>query len=209
MGTAKFDPLLDSVKWLAEVDVSSDEVESLRKAIERIADEGIDAIQRSTMVDNDRCPERNVGDCRSVAQHISSEYKVINGDAWCSRHDPLCEVDNSVDIVAPVVSDGNVCCLLVEGKLGCTSPRRHPGRKELEQKYIGTVKRLVQFGARVHSTLHVIVADNVRNIMRWRIGNWMRGTHGVEMVSCCTREFLECLGLLPFNKPWSLTNGRG
>ena len=115
MGMAKFYPLLNSAEWFTAVDVFSDEVETLRKAIERIADEGIDAIRRSAMEDDDRCHELNVEDCRSAAQQMNSDYKVVNGDAWCSRHDSFCEVDNSVDIVAPVVSEDNAVGLLVEG----------------------------------------------------------------------------------------------
>ena len=206
MGTAKFKPLLDAKNWFACIDASDDEVETLREAIGRIVDEGLDAIQRSAMDDNRF--ERNVEDCKSVVRRIGVRYNVVNGDDWCSRHDCGCGINNSVDIIAPINTSGVVSSLLVEGKLGCTSPRRHPERTHLEQKYIGTVKRLAKFGANAHKTLHIIVADNIRNVMKWRVGNWMRGTHEVEMVSCCPREFLEWLGLLSFDKPWSLTNQR-
>lgn len=204
MGTARFKPLLDAEEWFVSIDASGDEVETLREAIGRIVDEGLDAIRRCAMDDNRY--ERNVEDCKSILLRIGDRYNVVNGDDWCYRHDCECGIDNSVDIIAPIDTSGVVCSLLAEGKLGCTSPRRHPARKQLEQKYIGTVKRLAKFGANVHKTLHIIVAENIRNVMKWRVGNWMRGTHEVEMVSCCPREFLEWLGLLSFDKRWSLTN---
>lgn len=203
MGTPKIELLLDSARWFDGIDASGSDIETLRRAIERLVDEGLSAIRENLPVDT--CQETNVANCLLATGLIGDAYKVVNGDIWCRRHSGDAGTDSSVDIIVPLRGNDASCGILAEGKLGCVSPRRHPRRVELERKYVGTCKRLAFFGVNAHPTLFVIVSENIRNMMKWRIGNWMRGTHEVHMVSCCPVEFLERIGLLPRDRPWSLT----
>ena len=205
MGTPKIELLLNSARWFDGIDASGSDIETLRRAIERLVDEGLAAIRGNLPVDARQ--EANVENCRLAARLIDNEYEVVNGDTWCRRHGGDAGADSSIDIIVPLSGNGASCGMLAEGKLGCVSPRRHPRRVELERKYVGTCKRLALFGINVHPTLFVIVSENIRNMMKWRIGKWMRGTHDVHMVSCCPVEFLERIDLLPCDRPWTLVKG--
>lgn len=202
MGTPMIELLQCPTRWFEGIDASGSDIETLRRAIERLVNEGLSAIRGSLPVDTHQ--EANAENCRSAAGLIGNEYKVVNGDTWCRSHNGGADVDSSVDIIVPLSVNGASCGMLAEGKLGCVSPRRHPRRVELERKYVGTCKMLALFGVNAHPTLFVIVSENIRNMMKWRIGNWMRGTHDVHMVSCCPVEFLERIGLLPRDRPWTL-----
>ena len=206
MGTYKIEVLLDSARWLDGIDASGGDIETLQRALERLVDEGLAAIRGNLPVDARQ--EANVENGRLAGRLIDNEYKVVNGDTWCRRHSGDVGVDSSVDIIVPLKGNGASCGMLAEGKLGSVSPRRHPRRVELERKYVGTLKQLAVFGVNAHPTLFVIVSENVRNMMKWRIGNWMRGTHDVHMVSCCPVEFLGRIDILPRDRPWSLVKGK-
>ena len=88
MGMVKFEPCLDSADCFAELGVSNEEAEGIRQALERVIDEGVEAIRQRLM--DDRVFEENAKSCGIAAGRVGDEYRVINGDAWCRCRDCRC-----------------------------------------------------------------------------------------------------------------------
>ena len=205
METARYKLLSDSSSWLSELGAQPSDVETLKSAMIRVADEGLGALRERELADSSA--KDNVLECRQVATAMSCDVKVINGDVWCQR---LCsasgaETVKSVDVIAPVEDVGGDWALLVEGKMGTTSCRS-PKIVDLEEKYTGTCAMLSRCHSRIIPVLYVIVSNNVLSYFRYRISRKMKGTHDVNMTACCLREFLEIVGIMPHDHLMSLSS---
>lgn len=166
----------------------------LSNALKRIVNDGMCALRKR---DGMQAAMEKVAACCEVIDAMGRDCLVVSGDDWEDSHaDAEGNWEScSVDIILPVKCKDCSTLLLVEGKMGCTS-KRNPTKVELEEKFFGTSNRLHASGVPHIDELVVLVSSNVRHSMKHRIGNWMRGTHRVDMVSFCLREFILLLGAL-------------
>lgn len=168
----------------------------LSNALKRVVNDGMSALRKRGGM---QAAMEKVDACSEVIDAMNRDCLVVIGDDWekcqAGATGDLC----SVDIIMPVQCKGSSSLLLVEGKLGCTSNRK-PTKIELEEKFRGTSNRLRKASVPHLDELVVLVSSNIRHSMKHRIGKWMRGTHRVDMVSFCLREFISLLGALDGNQ---------
>ena len=183
--------------WMPPVPEYRKHCFSLRDAMEKIFQDGFDALSEAQNAEADF----GLKFCRACVERDFDDVHCLNADGYKEEVDwnEYGALQPSTDIAVPIYGDAaQIGLLLVEAKLGerssTDSRPRHPGKEELFDKFKYTVERLNRF-AKINNSLYFLVPKSSYQWQCYRASRWNKGSRPCDIVVRCCNQFLEEVGV--------------